>query len=75
MTADGTLACLDAAKGTVQWKKNYVADFGGKVPTWAYQESVLVDGDKVICVPGRGRKPQLPRLKVSNGDADSGKPR
>src|SRR5580692_9781841 len=40
---NGTLVCLDAAKGTLLWKKSYVDDFGGKVPHWGYNDSVLVD--------------------------------
>ena len=32
--------------------KHLVKDLGGKVPTWGYAESVLVDGNRVICTPG-----------------------
>ncbi|MBP3957048.1 PQQ-like beta-propeller repeat protein [Gemmata sp. G18] len=67
VSANGTLSCLDATKGTVLWKTNYVADFGGKVPTWAYTDSVLIDGDKVICIPG-GTKGAVAALKIENGD-------
>ena len=28
------------------------SDFGGRVPTWSFRESPLVDGDKVIITPG-----------------------
>ena len=27
-------------------------DLGGKTPGWGYTESVLVDGDQVVCTPG-----------------------
>ena len=27
-------------------------DFGGGTPGWGYTESLLVDGDKVLCTPG-----------------------
>jgi outer membrane protein assembly factor BamB len=66
VSANGTLACMDAAKGTLLWKTNYVADFGGKVPLWAYTDSVFVDGDKVICIPGSS-KAAIAALKVSDG--------
>ena len=48
----GTLACLDAKTGKLAWEKNFAKDFGTKgVPTWGFNQSVLVDGDKLICAP------------------------
>jgi outer membrane protein assembly factor BamB len=47
----GDLVCLAAKDGKEVWKKSYVKDFGGKVQTWGYSESVLVDGDQVIGTP------------------------
>jgi outer membrane protein assembly factor BamB len=48
----GDLACLHVADGKVVWQKSMVRDFGGQPPMWAYRESPLVDGDKVVCTPG-----------------------
>jgi outer membrane protein assembly factor BamB len=49
----GTLACLKADTGEAVWKKNFKQDFGGRMMSgWGYSESVLVDGDKLICTPG-----------------------
>ncbi len=53
MAGEGTLVCAKADSGDVVWKVN-MKDFGGRVPNWGYTESVLVDGDKVICTPGGG---------------------
>lgn len=50
--ARGDLLALDAAKGTKIWGVNLVKDFGGGVPNWGYSESVLIDGDKLLCTPG-----------------------
>lgn len=50
--SDGDLVSLDAATGTLRWKKSLRADFAGMVPTWAYAESPLVDGNMLLCVPG-----------------------
>lgn len=48
----GDLVCLQVADGKLLWQKNLVRDFGGAVPRWGYQESPLVDGNKVIVTPG-----------------------
>lgn len=48
----GELACLQAADGKIVWRKSFTRDFGGRLPTWRFNESPLVDGDKVICTPG-----------------------
>ena len=50
--SDGDLVRLDAKTGDVAWKKNLRTDFGGKPGEWAYSESPLVDGDRVVCTPG-----------------------
>ena len=50
--ATGDLVCLTADKGEIQWTKNLVKDFGGRVPAWGYSESVLIDGDRLVCTPG-----------------------
>ncbi len=47
----GSLVCASAADGKVIWRVA-MADLGGKTPGWGYSESVLVDGDKVVCTPG-----------------------
>ena len=51
LAGEGTLVCCNAADGKLVWKTN-MKDFGGSVPNWGYTESVLVDGDQVICTPG-----------------------
>lgn len=50
--SDGELACLSADKGEVKWKKSLRGDFGGVPGKWAYSESPLIDGDRLICTPG-----------------------
>ena len=48
----GDLVCAEAASGKERWRRNLVSDFAGTRPGWEYTESVLVDGEKVICTPG-----------------------
>ncbi len=64
----GTLVCLDAKSGKEQWQKSYTTDFGGKVPAWGYNDSPLVDGDKLICAPCGG-KAAVVALKLKDGEA------
>ncbi len=47
----GELVCFSTA-GKEVWRVDFVKDFGAVVPTWGYAESVLVDGEKLICSPG-----------------------
>jgi outer membrane protein assembly factor BamB len=50
---NGDVACLETETGKLVWKKNFGSDFGGKCMSgWGYSESPLVDGDRLICVPG-----------------------
>ncbi len=53
--ADGTLLCLDTETGRKIWSVNFQAKFGGTLPQWAYSESPLIEGDRVIVVPGGPR--------------------
>ncbi len=48
----GDLACMQVKDGKVLWRHNLVRDFGGEIPAWRYNESPLIDGDKLICTPG-----------------------
>jgi outer membrane protein assembly factor BamB len=51
LTAGGTLVCVDARNGGEVWRIT-MESLGGKVPNWGYTESVLIDGNKVLCTPG-----------------------
>ncbi len=51
-SADGDLACLDTKTGRVRWQKNYRDDFLGRREVWGYCDFPLVDGSRLICVPG-----------------------
>jgi outer membrane protein assembly factor BamB len=64
--SDGDLACLDAGTGKTIWKKSYRSDFGGKAGKWAYAESPLIDGEKLIVTPG-GAESTLAALDKNTG--------
>lgn len=48
----GRLVCADAKTGKPIWWRELTRDLGGKLPYWGFAESPLVDGDRVICMPG-----------------------
>lgn len=49
----GDLICLTAEKGEIVWQKNYKTAFKGRMMSgWGFSESVLIDGDHLICTPG-----------------------
>src|SRR3712207_3486274 len=49
----GDLVCVNAADGKEVWRKNLERDFNGEMMSgWGYSESVLVDGNNVVCTPG-----------------------
>ena len=50
--ARGELVRMNAADGKVVWDLNLKKDFKGAIPTWGYSESVLIDGDRLVCTPG-----------------------
>jgi outer membrane protein assembly factor BamB len=54
LSGPGDLVCVSISTGKILWQTNMTA-LGGKVPGWGYCESVLVDGDKVLCTPGGSR--------------------
>jgi len=51
----GDVVCFEAATGKERWRRSLVKDFGGTAPSWEYSESLLLDGDKIVCTPGGGR--------------------
>jgi outer membrane protein assembly factor BamB len=65
LSGKGDIACVNLADGKVVWTAS-MREMGGKVPNWGYSESVLVDGDKVICTPG-GSKGALAALDKNTG--------
>ena len=54
LSANGDLSCMTTAGGGV-WAKNILQEFGGGNITWGISESVLIDGEKLICTPGGQR--------------------
>jgi len=65
--ARGDLECLKMSDGSKVWGLNLVKDLGGNIPAWGYAESVLIDGDHLLCTPG-GKKGTIACLKKKTGE-------
>jgi outer membrane protein assembly factor BamB len=67
VTPYGQLICFEVADGHEKWRKNLRDDFEGrKGDSWGYSESVLIDGDHLICTPG-GSKATMVALDKRTG--------
>lgn len=62
----GDLICVDARTGREKWRKNIQQEFGGEAGGWNYSESVLIDGDLLLCSPG-SRDASVAALNKKNG--------
>ena len=62
----GDVVCLDAKTGEKIWGVNILDEFDSKNIKWALAESVLIDGDRVICSPG-GPKASVVALDKKTG--------
>ncbi|MBI1916197.1 MAG: PQQ-binding-like beta-propeller repeat protein [Planctomycetes bacterium] len=66
----GHLFCLDAAKGSVLWKKDLVKDFNARIPRYGASAAPLVVGDLlIVCAGGQ------PAASVIALDRNTGKER
>ena len=52
VSQSGIVNCLDARNGQKVWSRNIVADFKGKLPTWQVAFSPVIDGERLIVLPG-----------------------
>jgi len=52
LSALGSVYCIDPAKGEIRWEVNIIERFKAENNQWNLAESLLVDGDRVICTPG-----------------------
>lgn len=63
----GRLAAYRARSGEPVWVVDLRARFDAKFGAWALAESVVIDGDKVLCVPG-GRGGRVVGLDKRTGE-------
>jgi outer membrane protein assembly factor BamB len=66
MTGDGVVVCLNTDTGKPVWTQNVAETYGGSIPNWGYSESPLIDGNRLIVMPG-GRGASLVSLDKLTG--------
>ena len=66
MNAKGRLAAFEAATGKPLWAVDLKSRFNGRPGVWAFAENVVVEGDKVLCMPG-GPKGRVVALDKRTG--------
>jgi outer membrane protein assembly factor BamB len=66
LSGRGTVIGAQLPGGELLWKKD-LTSLGGRRPNWGYTESVLVDGDHVVCTPG-GRQGTVAALHKDSGE-------
>lgn len=48
ISRDGQVHCLEAAKGTLKWRKNIAREFGADSPTWGFACSPRIEEDVLL---------------------------
>jgi outer membrane protein assembly factor BamB len=66
MNPTGRLAAYEAKSGKPRWSVDVKAEFDAKYGIWALAENVIVDGDRVLCMPG-GPKGRIVALDKRTG--------
>ena len=62
----GDVVCMDVAGGKKIWEINILDEFDGRNIIWGLSESVVIDGDNVICCPF-GKKASVVALDKKTG--------
>lgn len=63
----GEIAAFEAGTGRELWRRDFLQDYGAKLPEWGFSESPLVDGDKLVFTPG-GEKGAIVAVNKRTGD-------
>ena len=67
MSGLGVVYCMDLTKDKALWEANIFERFKGENSQWNLAESLLVDGDRLICTPG-GQEGAVAALNKMTGE-------
>jgi len=62
----GQLTCMSSLSGKLYWNKNIFRDFDGLSIEWGLNETMVIDGERLICTPG-GKKHNIIALNRFDG--------
>ena len=66
--AEGELRVLDAAKGTLVWRRNILSDNGAYNLSWGMSAAPLIVDDLVVVLPGGTRGSSVVAYRKATGD-------
>ncbi|MEO1367575.1 MAG: PQQ-binding-like beta-propeller repeat protein, partial [Acidobacteriota bacterium] len=66
--AMGQLVALAAADGAVEWRRDFVAEYGAKVPVWGMSGSPVVHGRLLIALVGGQEGATVVAFDTASGD-------
>ncbi|MHC4174483.1 MAG: outer membrane protein assembly factor BamB family protein [Planctomycetota bacterium] len=67
MSGNGRVVCFDAKTGEEKWAVDTLKRFDGKNIRWGISESVLIDGNNLMCTPG-GKDATIVALDKMTGE-------
>jgi len=67
MSGHGRVACFDVATEGEKWAVDTAQQFGAQQISWGITESLLIDGDNLLCTPG-GKQAGIVALNKKTGD-------
>jgi len=67
LNGNGYVVCLEAKTGKQIWTLNILEKFHGRNIEWGLSESLLVDGENIICCPG-GEEVSMVALNKHTGE-------
>lgn len=65
-SGQGVVYCFNTFSGEIVWQVDLLKEFDAENIKWGMSESMLIDGDKIICTPG-GVKSNVVALNRFNG--------
>ncbi len=68
LAATGKLYALDAHDGKELWSRDFVEEFGSKIPIWGFSSSPLVEGNLIIAEAGGKDGKAIVAFDKTSGD-------